>query len=211
MPKHWISLLSLILITVVFIVLWESSPDSLRGKRSDRPETAEYPSVYLVNPYTREYNKDGLLNFEFKAKHFRHYQIDPGQEQSSDYALIDSPHIVLYDHNQDNVSSNSNSDDKGNNIPWIITADSAHSNFDGSIITFSGNVLAWQTINSLIRNELKTEKLILEPNKKFAQTDKAVTISNPGNIVNGVGMQAFLQSNIIKLLSRVKSVHELKP
>lgn len=211
MPKHWVSLLSLILITVVFIVLWESPPDSLRGKRSDRLEPAEYPSVYLVNPYTREYDKDGLLNFEFRAKHFRHYQIEPGHEQNSDYALIDKPHIVLYDNYQYIETDNKGNTGNNSNIPWIITADSAHSNFDGSIITLSGNVLAWQTINNLTRNELKTEKLILEPNKKFAQTDKAVTISNPGNIVNGVGMQAFLQSNIIKLLSRVKSVHEPKP
>lgn len=196
MPKHWISLLSLILITVVFIVLWESPPEGLLGKTKANSEVPEFPSVYLVNSYTREYNQHGKLSFEFRAAHFRHYQANPGQQQSSDYALIDKPAITLHSKDADS--------------PWYITADSAHSNFDGSIITLSQNVHAWQKIDNASRNELKTEQLILEPNKKYAETDKAVTISNPGNIVNGVGMQAFLKSNIIKLLSRVKSVHETK-
>jgi len=197
MPKHWLSLLALILITVAFIVLWESPPEGLLGKKTPTQPVLTFPSSYLIQPETKQYDKTGHLSFEFKAQRLRHFQSEPGTERPSDYALIDEPDIITYD--------------QQNGSPWFITARSGHSNFDGSIIILSQEVHAWQIIDGKRRNELKTEKLVLEPNRDYAETDQPVTITNPGNIIKGVGMQAFLNSNIIKLLSRVNTVHESKP
>ena len=59
------------------------------------------------------------------------------------------------------------------------------------------------------KNELRTDKLILFPEERTAETDKKVTITTPKGNTVGVGMHADLNKELFKLLSRVKGVHNV--
>ena len=58
-----------------------------------------------------------------------------------------------------------------------------------------------------IKNELRTDRLVLFPNKHVAETESLVTITTPRGKITGIGMQADLNSEQFKLLSNVKGVH----
>ena len=57
MPKHWISLLLLIALTVLFLVFWESPPALLTGEKA-KPK-AEFPAAYMIDSHSQHFDEDG--------------------------------------------------------------------------------------------------------------------------------------------------------
>jgi len=82
---------------------------------------------------------------------------------------------------------------------------SLHNN--GARAVFVGDVYAWQNTETSIKNELRTDRLVLFPDKHIAETKSHVTITTPKGKTTGVGMWADLNSERFKLLSKVKGVH----
>lgn len=192
MPKHWISLLLLIALTGLFLALWESPPALLSGGDKEKPKK-EIPASYMIDSHSQHFDESGKLNYEIKASKIVHYQASPGYQQDSDYADLNAPDITLY---------------SKEGAPWRITAKQGVSNSDGSQLTLSDDVHAWQeTINGL-NNELNTDQLIIHIKRNYVETDKAVIINNGSHTIKAIGLGADLNTELIRLKERVRGVHE---
>lgn len=196
MNKNWISLFIIASLTLALIFFWDTSPQSLLG--TDNSEKTVKPSIYpsnIVNQHTsRHFNEAGALNHLFLADQVRHFQVHPKRRTKKDYTEIERPRLTLY---SDNTS------------PWKITSDTGHASANNSVITFEGNVIVWQKDPETgQRSELTTSKLIVKPNRHYAETDKPVMILAPDSTTSAVGMKALLNQDKIQLLSRVRGTYE---
>jgi lipopolysaccharide export system protein LptC len=60
------------------------------------------------------------------------------------------------------------------------------------------------------KTTLTTSSLLLDPDGDTARTDKAVTIKEGGTTINAVGIELDNVTNVTRLLSQVRVVHEKK-
>ena len=98
---------------------------------------------------------------------------------------------------------------KDNEPPWHVRADrgKAYQGTDRIVLTGHINIQQLPGLNS--RNIiLLTDKMIFYPNRSFAETDRPVTIKQPGIIVHGIGLQADLKKGYIKLLSKTRGEYK---
>lgn len=193
MPKHWISLLVLVVLTIMFVVFWESPPAILSGPKPEAK--AEFPSAYMLNSRSRQYDSKGKLKFELKADKVVHYQAVPGRQAANDFANIEAPELTLY---------------SGGSSPWHLSAKQGRSNFDGSKLTLKGDVYGWQTNSDKGRNELNTDQLVIHTVRNYVETDKAVMIRTAGHSTKAIGLRADLNKETLQLRSKVRGVHEFK-
>ncbi len=191
MPKHWISLLLLIALTVLFLVFWESPPAILSGEKESPQKSI--PASYLIDSHSQHFDNEGHLNYEIKASKIVHYQAVPGYARNTDYADISAPNITLYS----KVSS-----------PWHITARQGVSNSDGSQLTLTDDVHAWQQLPNGERSELNTDELIIHIKRNYVETDKAVIIQVIVGVMAVVPMLKAVDTELIRLKERVRGVHE---
>ncbi len=193
MIRNWLALAIITLLTILFLLLWDSPPAGLMAPEPVPADTTLHPANILHNAVNRRYNPDGSLHSELRASESRYFQVNPRQRSGKDYMEMTRPDMTLY------------SDDKP---PWQITAREGITRDNGNRIELWGDVHIWQTDELGQRSELNTEYLVLEPEQQYAETDKPVIIVSPGNTTRAIGMKAFLQRDIIKLLSNVRGIHE---
>lgn len=193
MPKHWISLLLLIALTVLFLVFWESPPALLTGAK--KTSKAEFPAAYMINSHSQHFDETGHLDYEIKAAKIVHFQSTPGRQQDSDHADITSPDITLHAEGRK---------------PWHIKAKKGRSNSDGSQIILTEDVEGWQEGDEGQRNELNTDELVIHTRRNYVETDKAVIINNSGHTIKAIGLEADLNKETLRLKQRVRGVHEFK-
>ena len=192
LPCNLFYVLAISIMTVLFVMLWDSPPVTFRHAAEDKKQ-APYPQTYLTGVETTQYTEDGAISYTFKADKLSYYQRNPNRKHPSDYTLIDAPLITMYD---------------ADKTPWHIRAKHGRSNASGTEIRLWGDVLAWQERDKGERSELSTSLLVLKPESQYAETNKPVMISTADSVTRAVGLQAFLQERRIKLLSRVRAVHE---
>ncbi|GAA6153500.1 LPS export ABC transporter periplasmic protein LptC [Pseudoteredinibacter isoporae] len=191
MPKHWISLLLLIALTVLFLVIWESPPALLSGAKKD--SKAEFPAAYMIDSHSQHFDESGHLDYEIKAAKVVHYQVTPGRQQDNDHADITSPEITLHAPGRQ---------------PWYIRAKTGRSNSDGSKIILTKDVEGWQENDDGQRNELNTDELVIHTKRDYVETDKAVIITSGGHTIKAIGLEANLNKETLRLKQRVRGVHE---
>lgn len=192
LPRNLFYVLVISVITVLFIVLWDSPPGTFRRIAEDKKQ-APYPQTYLTGVETTQYTEKGAISYTFKADKLSLYQRNPNRKHPSDYTLIDAPHIIMYD---------------ADKPPWHVSAKHGRANANGTVVRFWGDVLAWQENDKGERSEFSTSLLVVKPESQYAETNKPVMISTADSVTRAVGLQAFLQQNRIKLLSRVRAIHE---
>ena len=99
--------------------------------------------------------------------------------------------------------------DDQNHVPWIITADNGQSQAGVSQVHLWGNVKLLQPPARNSHNmTMTTSSLIIFPEKQLAQTDQPVVITEPGTVINGVGLRANLNTGEIQLLSQARGVYK---
>lgn len=194
MIRNFVSLLIIIGLTLAFLFFWDSSPEELLGSAVPKDtKIQQHPSNIIINHISHHYDEAGKLNYLLNAEEVRHFQINSKRPSNKDHTDISQPEIILY---------------RDNAPPWHIRSDSGQSTEQGSVITMIGNVIAWQTDAAGFKSELTTTKLVVMPDKQYAETDKPVMLKAPDSTTKAIGMQAFLQQDKIKLLSRVRGLYE---
>ena len=140
-----------------------------------------HPDSFMTNVHAIKINEFGKQRYLLISPKTTNYL-------KNNTTIFESPFFII---NNDNEP------------PWHIKA------VNGKTLQGIDKVILWDnvTIRQLpgknSRNiKLITSKLIIYPNKSFVETNKPVTISQPGSIVHAVGMQADLNKNYIKLLSK---------
>lgn len=108
--------------------------------------------------------------------------------------FFQNPHIIIVQKNEP---------------PMDITANQATSILGGKEITLNDNVIMQQIKNGEISN-FKTNQITYYPKNKFAQTFDPVTMEQNGNVINAIGLKAYLQDMHIELLSNTRGSYTPK-
>ena len=88
-------------------------------------------------------------------------------------------------------------------VPWDLFADKGKIPPDGKLVELSGNVLILSKSAGKTETSIRTTQIDLFPDKKLARTNKKVNIMNNGQNVKGTGMDAYLDTSEVKILSNV--------
>lgn len=193
MNKNWLAPGVIILLTCLFLVFWDSPPDTFLSQEPEAPHAATYPSNIVHNTVRRRFDENGQLSSVFVASETRFYQINPKKRTAKDYADLTEPKLTLH------------SADKP---PTTIASNTGKARNNGNLVQLWGDVHIWQTDSLGQSSELTTPYLVVKPEQQYAETDKPVIITSPGNTTNAVGMKAYLQTDTIKLLSNVRGIHD---
>lgn len=193
MIKNWLAPVCIVLLTAVFVVLWDSPPANFFTPAAPIPAQAQHATNILHNATSRRYDANGQLSSVFVAKETHYYQINPKRQTTRDYADVMEPQLTL--HSSDNP-------------PWTVVAATGKASDNGNLIQLWENVELRQTDAQGQKSELLTPYLLVKPDQQYAETDKPVMITSPGNVTHAVGMKAYLQTDVIQLLAKVRSIHE---
>ena len=90
---------------------------------------------------------------------------------------------------------------------WEMRAQTGWVSADNSEVRLRGNVIANSPPGAKQPADMKTEELDVFPEKNIATSKVAVSITGTGSTMTGVGMEADLDQNRIKLLSNVRSTY----
>ncbi len=176
----------LALIFIAGVVWWLESiistaqDDELRVKNNR-------PNFYLENFELHQYSQYGVLEYQAQGQSMIQYPIDDGMdvEQMTMHRYPPDKSIVT------------------------VKADNARLLEEGKQIHLSGNVHIHQAKsnnNDLL--DIKTEKLFVDNDSKYMETNKPITIRTDKHEISGTGMQAWTEKRKFRLLSNVRGRHE---
>lgn len=96
-----------------------------------------------------------------------------------------------------------------NQPAWDIQSDEAIAINNGERITFQHQVLIQHhAYKNNASGTIKTEKISYFPQKKLATTKNKIVWTQAGNIVQSIGMHAFLDEHRIDLLHHARATYE---
>ena len=130
--------------------------------------------------YSRS-NSDGQITDRLTAQTVYHYS-------HNDTSKLLNPTLILYNPNQP---------------PWIVTAKLAIATQGTNKVVLINDVKITQHQKSG-DTVLTTNKLTVWPNRKFAKTLDAVTITQPDSVVHAQGLTANFKTGVIHLLAKAR-------
>lgn len=175
----------LIIGILVFITLFFLRPVDVAEKNADDNNIAEWFAVNTVNISTTEH---GIKKNKVSAKHLTHYA-------ELKETFIVEPLAEIY-----------NPDEPA----WHLRANTGLAIHGSGLedmreIDLNGNVMIWQEASKdRPASEITTEFLKFYPLKDYAETDQLVNFKHGSHQMSGVGMQAYLAKEQVKLLHQVR-------
>lgn len=147
-------------------------------------------------------------------------QAPPAPEQRSDYVLRDFELVMLARDGSESLRLTApelkrRREDESADIvqpvfvmpadqgSWRLQADTGWIAADGDVVRLEGNVAADSQGDNPSQASLRTDQLELLPAQDQARTDARVTLTQPGIIQTGVGMDADLKNRTYRLRSQV--------
>lgn len=145
------------------------------------------PDAYMTEVSYREYDKQGQLRAWIDSPDMQHY---PNQDRSE----FKTPTIHLY---------------TSDGEPWKITAEQGYSLHGIEKVFLSGKVnIEQHGHGNSPQTTVKTPHITVYPAKSLAKTNAPVTITRPGSITQGIGLEANFHSGQFKLLSQSRGQYE---
>ncbi|MCK9503240.1 MAG: LPS export ABC transporter periplasmic protein LptC [Porticoccaceae bacterium] len=182
--KNLLFFLSLIAVTWVSVLLWDSPPEFFFKSKKTKLESLPSADSYMHNTSTIKFDEDGNRGYLLTATTGLYYSRDNRFE-------LQSPNLIAR-------KSPTGLE------PWQMTAEAARSTSGGELILLIGNVYAWQTTATGL-NELFTSDISYTPENNTAETASPVKLSSPQGITTGTGMEANFSTEIYRLLANVES------
>lgn len=135
----------------------------------------------------RQYNSKGILTNFLTTPLMQHVP-------KNNVHLLQTPHIIVQQDNQP---------------PWEIDSKKATSYDGGKKITFREQVIVHQKPGDKTQEStLKTEEVTYFPKEKKASTEHFVTFEQPGNTVQSMGMNAYLDEKRVELLHQARGSYD---
>lgn len=187
------SLIFIILLAaiVAFIDFWDSPPEEFFKSKTTTVANPK-ANVFMTDTETRQFGENGQLQYQLNTVRSEHYE----NEQRFDLL---SPVVTAHQETRS---------------PWVLTAEKGVVTEKDKKMLLSGQVLAEQILNDNMHNKIATPELTFHFEKKFAETDKPVTLTTPESLTTGIGMTVELERGLYKLglnpNSRVKSQYDAK-
>ena len=147
-------------------------------------------SDYKMHNFTATYmDADGRPEQRLRAVDMVHFADD-------DTADLSRPRITLY---------------SPDTSPWHIVAGRGHVGPGGKEVTLDKGVRASRHDSAEGWVEMVTRDMRVRPDDHYAETDSPVTIIDPKSVVHAVGMQAYMKTERLILLSEVQGRYAAPP
>jgi lipopolysaccharide export system protein LptC len=173
------------MLTAAATFWWLSKVGIDDGQKAGRK--AHEPDYYMQNFTTSTMDEQGKLAHRLSAEMMLHYADDDSTE-------LVKPVLDVYN---DEPS------------PWRVRADKGWVSANNEVVLLTGAVHIWRDGPDGVRElDVKTRDLRVLPKDRYAETDKAATLTGQGVEYNAVGMRAIFKEGRLELLSRVKGRHE---
>ncbi|WP_417358122.1 LPS export ABC transporter periplasmic protein LptC [Gallaecimonas pentaromativorans] len=183
MSRAFVFILLLFAATLA-LVFW---PDGKVEQTTDNQALrADQPDGIAEDLQVRQFNEKGQLSMQVNAQSMAHY----GLRQET---WLTEPKFELYD--QDKRS------------PWRITADKAKVTAQ-RLVDLQNNVIIQSLIKDAPITRVDTDNLELDLDSKTMNTDAPVVIVGPGYTTKGVGLDAMLDGQQVRLKSQVSTEYE---
>ncbi len=181
MMRSLLMFLVLLVITGLFLEFWTSSPEKFFDPKATTTQTPK-ASVYMRNTETWQFDEGGHIEYRLTSEETEHF---------ADAKRFDlrQPTLLSYNPGQP---------------PWQLTARQGQVIQKDNRVLLTDDVHIWQELAQGGKKEMKTSQLLFFPDKKYAKTDKKVTLSSPGDRLTGVGMEAWFSEQRYKLLAKVE-------
>lgn len=135
----------------------------------------------------KRFGADGALTNQLTSPKVQHIP-------KGNIHLFDTPYIIIK---------------QGDDPSWEIRSVLAKSFDGGKSITFINRVVVHQNPgNETQESTLKTEEITYYPSEKKATTDHFVTFEQPGNTIQSMGMNAYLDEKRVELLHQAKGIYD---
>lgn len=185
---QWVIWMLLILIGLACLGWYFASAPSWTPV--DEKTLAATPDATISQLTVRQFAMTGQLSHYLHTPRLNHVALN-------DAHYIHQPHVIIIQTNQP---------------AWEIHAQQAIALHGGQKITFKQHVYIHQKKNATTSEKtLQTEQLTYYPHKKLASTRHEITFKQPGNIIQSIGMQAYLDENRVKLLSNARGSYAATP
>lgn len=178
--------LLVILVLLAALSLWLNQPARTPSPTQDNG-LRRTPDYVVENFSAIRMGSEGIARHTLIAKRMTHYPDD-------DTTDVENPHFI---------------DTESGKPPVQVTADQAKMSANGEDIYLTGNVTVLRNAGKgRAETTMKTSLLHLIPDDDIAKTDKPVVITETNAIIKAVGMEMNNRTNVTRLLSQVKVVHD---
>jgi len=178
---------SLLILAIVTSLVWwleslvSSSQTEAMKQQSNRPD------FYMENFSLRNFKTSGELHYHARGRSLIRYPKDDSLE-------IEQLDMQAY---------------KKDKAPLFVKSNNAYISNDGDHVMLTGAVdIRQDKLGGDDSLSIKTEKLFMDSQRDYLETNKAITIKTNRHQMQGVGMQAWLEHEKYRLLSNVRGTHE---
>lgn len=176
----------LILAIIASVTWWLENLVSSSQTEAIRQQTNR-PDFYMENFTMRNFNPNGELHYQASGKTMIRYPKD-------DVLDIEQLDMQAYQSEQ---------------APLFVKSNTARISNDGNHILLTGAVdIHREKLGKDDALSIKTEKLFMDNQRDYLETNKAIRIRSGPHDIRGVGMQAWLEYKKYRLLSKVRGIHE---
>ncbi|MFZ5653454.1 MAG: LPS export ABC transporter periplasmic protein LptC [Pseudomonadota bacterium] len=184
--KHLALALAAAVAVLALLLFWDQVPDLFGGR--DQAGAPQLPAAdsYMNATLTRKFDRQGRLAYRLTATQSAYFEV-------RDQAVLTAPRLWAEPDQQDG--------------PWHLKANAGVLHNADRRVELRDEVMVWRDTPQG-KSELSTSKLDYYPDTARAQTDQPVTLRSGSSITNAVGLDADLERQTYRLLSRVHSVHQ---
>ncbi len=180
-----------LLVFLAGVVYFADAPERILGT-SDALENNvnSVPFSVARGTTTTHYQENGEVSYTFNAARLEHYRNDDSPHAV--FTLIEAPELVVYQEE----------------APWYVRA------AKGRITAADQHIELWQDVTLKHTNDqgmettIATQKLVIDPINKLANTQEPVRIRAEDAEIEGVGMDADLVAEKLTLLSNVRGLYD---
>ncbi|WP_457676707.1 LPS export ABC transporter periplasmic protein LptC [Thiolapillus sp.] len=164
--------LLLLLLGLLAITWWASRPDPSPAVPDDSAN-AEIQDYFVDGLILRQFDTSGRLSHRLLAQDMQHYR-------DSGLTRLTAPRYLLYQEG----------------LPlWRIQADRGTLSSDQTLLKLLGKTIIEREADAIHpAMRLVTADLRIYPQKEYAETDEAVTVTSEQNWIESTGMQAWFQA-----------------
>jgi len=168
----YIRLLLVTMLVLAGITWWAARPDPVitGGETVDRTQIQDY---FVHQLELRQFDEQGRVSHSLQAQRLRHYL-------ESGITRLERPEYVLYADKQPSLR---------------INAAKGELSRDQSLLQLQGKtIIHWEGDETQPPMRILTSNLNIQPQRQYAETAAAVTVTSTENWIESVGMQAWLKS-----------------
>lgn len=175
------------LAVILVIVITGYALKSQTTNLPDPKQLDHLPDAVITNMHVTSFNEAGQRVYIITTPQLEHYS-------QGNRSYLSNPRLTLL---------------KAPEEPWQIRSDYARTENGTEVITLWDNVVLHQAGGlENVESTITTTELTYYPKEQIASTDQPITLQQPGVTINAIGMLAYIEEEIVELLSDAQGQYE---